>query len=293
MAARADPIPVLEVGGTHVSAALVDPDGWAVRSATRLHLDADAPADRVLTRFLQAAAQVAARPGAAWGVAMPDPFDYERGMALFEGVGKFASLRGVDVGTALLQGIRPRPGEVRFLNDADAFLLGEWVRGAAAGATRCAGLTLGTGIGSAWLIGGMITDPGYPPGGRIHRLHLSGRPLEDVVSRRAIRRAFADAGGDPVLDVRAIAALARAGDRTARRVLDTAFVTLGRVVGSCLSGFRADVLVIGGSMAASWDLFERAFRAGAEGSGLPAIRVATDSDRAPLVGAAVHALRAS
>lgn len=292
MTATAGSIPVLEIGGTHVSAALVDPLSWRVRSAMRRELDADASADALIARFLATASRVGAAPGATWGVAMPDPFDYQRGMALFEGVGKFAALRGVDVGTALLQRIVPRPAGVRFLNDADAFLLGEWVAGAAAGATRCAGLTLGTGVGSGWLVGGAVVDPGYPPGGRIHRIDLSGRPLEQAVSRRAIRRAFTAAGGAPEADVREIAVLARVGDRTARRVLDTAFVTLGRVVGSCLSGFRADVLVIGGSMAASWDVFERAFRAGAEGSGLPVIRVSTDFERAPLVGAALHAQRA-
>jgi hypothetical protein len=51
--------------------------------------------------------------------------------------------------------------------------------------------------------------------------------------------------------------------------------------------------VIGGSMSASWDLFEAPFRAGAIGSGLPRIRVVGDSDRAPLIGAALHAVRQS
>ena len=49
---------------------------------------------------------------------------------------------------------------------------------------------------------------------------------------------------------------------------------LGRVVGRCVSGFRADVLVVGGSMSASWDLLAPAFRAGAEGSGLPRVVLA-------------------
>jgi glucokinase len=212
-------------------------------------------------------------------------------MALFEGVGKFGALHGVDVGDALRRQISPRPASVRFLNDADAFVLGEWSHGAARGVARCAGLTLGTGIGSGWLVDGAVVDPGDPPGGRIHRLSVSGHPLEDTVSRRGIRRAYAAAGGSATADVREIADLARGGDGRARRVLDDAFVTLGRVVGSCLSGFRADVLVIGGSMAASWDLLAPAFRAGAEGTGLPEIRLAADSAHAPLVGAAVHALR--
>lgn len=287
------PVPVLEIGGTHVSAALVEPSNWSVPQRARLALEADADADAVIARFAEAAAQIDAPAGAVWGVAMPDPFDYQRGMGLFEGVGKFAALRGVDVGTALRRRLRPVPHALAFLNDADAFTLGEWVAGAARGARRCLGITLGTGIGSGWIVDGEIVDPGFPPGGRLHRLTISGKPLEDVVSRRAIRRAFAAAGGDARADVREIAAAARAGDALARRVLDTAFVELGRIVGSCQSGFRPAVLVVGGSMAASWDVIGPAFRAGAEGSALPEVRLAADSDRSPLVGAALHAVHST
>jgi glucokinase len=282
------PIPVLEVGGTHVSAALVDPSDWRVTRTTRYHLDADAAADALLDGFWRAGNALRAPDGATWGVAMPDPFDYQRGIGQFEGVGKFTGLRGVDVGDALGRRLR---GRLAFVNDADAFLLGEWAAGAAQGARRCAGITLGTGIGSAWLVDGAVVDPGMPPGGRIHRMTLGGQPLEDVVSRRAIRRAYVDAGGDPAADVRDIADAARDGSAVSRRVLDTAMTALGRVVGRCTAGFRAEVLVIGGSMSASWDLFEAAFRAGALGNGLPHVRLAADSDRAPLVGAALHALR--
>lgn len=282
------PVPVLEIGGTHVSAALVEPEGWQVATTTRMSLDADAAAGALLDRFQRAAGSLAAPGDAVWGVAMPDPFDYARGIGRFEGVGKFAALRDVDVGAALRSRLR---GEPAFVNDADAFLLGEWAAGAAAGMHRCAGITLGTGVGSGWLLDGHVVDPGVPPGGRIHQLSIDDLPLEDVVSRRAIRAAFAAAGGDREADVRDIAEAARAGSRPARRVLDRAMTALGRVVGPCTAGFRAEVLVIGGSMSASWDLFEPAFRAGARTSGLPEVRIASDSDRAPLIGAALHALR--
>jgi glucokinase len=281
-------VPVLDIGGTHVSAALVDPDGWEVKQTTRYSLDADASADALIDRFWRAGNALRAPARAVWGVAMPDPFDYERGIGQFEGVGKFTGLRGVDVGDALRSRLR---GSMAFLNDADAFLLGEWAAGAARGARRCAGITLGTGIGSAWLVDGAIVDPGTPPGGRIHRMTIGGQPLEDVVSRRAIRRAYAGAGGDPDADVREIAAAARSGSTAARRVLDQAMTSLGRVVGRCCAGFRAELLVIGGSMSASWDLFEPAFRTGALGNGLPRVVLAADSEQAPLIGAAVHAVR--
>src|SRR5581483_6889667 len=108
-------VPVLDVGGTHVSAALVDPDGWQVIAADRFALNADASSDAILGRFAQAAQSLDAPAGSTWGVAMPDPFDYERGIGRFEGVGKLAALRGVDVGAALRARLR---GTVVFLNDA-------------------------------------------------------------------------------------------------------------------------------------------------------------------------------
>ncbi len=283
-------VPVLEVGGTHVSAATVDPETWQVQQSTRFSLDADASADALLDRFGRAGNALRAAANVTWGVAMPDPFDYERGIGQFEGVGKFTALRGVDVRDGLRRRLH---GEFAFLNDADAFLLGEWVAGAARGTHRCAGITLGTGVGSSWLVDGKVVDPGSPPGGRIHRMTVGGVPLEDVVSRRAIRRAYSAAGGDAEADVREIADAARAGSQNARRVLDAAMTALGRVVGRCCAGFRAEVLVVGGSMAASWDLFAPAFRAGALGNALPRVVLAQDSENAPLVGAALHAVRAS
>jgi glucokinase len=281
-------VPVLEVGGTHVSAAAVDPSSWHVERTTRFGLDADADVDALFGRFSQAGNALRAPADARWGVAMPDPFDYERGIGQFEGVGKFTALRGVDV----REGLRRRlGGQFVFVNDADAFLLGEWVAGAARGARRCAGITLGTGVGSSWLVDGQIVDPGVPPGGRLHRMSVGGLPLEDVVSRRAIRRAYARAGGDAGADVREIAEAARAGSAVARRVLDDAMTALGRVVGRCCAGFRAELLVVGGSMSASWDLLERPFRVGALGNGLPRVVLAERADEAPLIGAALHAMR--
>ena len=284
-------VPVLEVGGTHVSAALVDVERWTVGETTRLDLDADADADDIVGRFVAAGTSLGAPAGVCWGIAMPDPFDYDTGVALFEGVGKFAALHGVDVGAELAARLRPEPAALAFLNDADAFVLGEWAAGVGRGVGRLAGVTLGTGIGSGWLVGGEIVDPGEPAGGRAHRLRVRSAPLEDVVSRRAIRRAYAAAGGNADADVREIAESARQGCVAAARVLDDAFTGLGEALAGPLARFGADVVVIGGSMAASWDLFAPSVRAGAGETGLPEFRLAADPEHAPLIGAAVHAAR--
>jgi glucokinase len=68
------------------------------------------------------------RCGAGSNRALPGPFDYRQGIGLYHGVGKFETLCGVNLrGRSRL----PRCKSVTFLNDANAFLLGEWWAGAA------------------------------------------------------------------------------------------------------------------------------------------------------------------
>ncbi|WP_406119777.1 ROK family protein [Streptomyces sp. NBC_00989] len=253
-------IPVLEIGGTHVTAALVDPRDGRVTSRTRRPLDADGDAEAILGRVRDCADGLPVPPGARWGVAVPGPFDYARGIALFNSVGKFDALYGMDVRAALLHGLRQRPGDIVFLNDAHAFLTGEWSAGAVRGHRRAVGITLGTGVGSAFLADGRICDtgPGIPPEGRMDLTEIDGRPLEDTVSRRAILARY----GDPAADVHDIAGRARAREERARRVLDDAFTGLGLALAPRLADFGATALVVGGSMAHSWDLVAPALSTG-------------------------------
>ncbi|MFD5121159.1 ROK family protein [Streptomyces sp. NPDC058385] len=261
-------IPVLEIGGTHVTAAVVDlPDGRVGRRSRR-PLDPHAGAEDILGAVRRCADHLDVPAGTRWGMAVPGPFDYAQGIALFAGVGKFEALYGVDVRTALLRDLRQRPGDVVFLNDAHAFMMGEWAAGAGRGHSRAVGITLGTGVGSAFLVDGGIVarGPGVPPEGRMDLTEAGGAPLEESVSRRAILARF----GDPSADVRDIADLARAGQRRARRVLDDAFTTLGSVLAPRLTAFGATTLIVGGSMAGSWDLVAPALHAGlAEGGWAP------------------------
>jgi glucokinase len=274
--------PALEVGGSHVSAALLD-GSLRVVSAAREPLRADGSAAEIVDTVLRTAAALSVGPS-PWGVAVPGPFDYARGIALFEGVGKFDALRGTNLGAALRAGLPGPPMSVTFLNDADAFMLGEWTTGAAVGHRRAAGITLGTGIGSAFLADGrLVADgPDVPPEGRADLLTWCGRPLEDIVSSRAIRARYPD----PAADVAEIAVRARTGEEVARALLTETFTVLGRALAPWLRRFGATVLVVGGSIAASWDLVGPPLLAGLDGA-VPARRAANPRDAA-LIGATVY-----
>ena len=296
-----------------MTAALVDVRSLHVLpgSTQRYEVDSGASADAILDVWALAASGAAEWVAAhaeraeqagdtelltldACGFAMPDPFDYANGVALFTGVGKFESLYGVDVRAALLD--RTGFARVDFLNDADAFALGEWVSGAAVGTSRCAAITLGTGIGSGWIADGHPVSSGdaVPDGGRAHRLRVDGVPLEELVSRRAIRRDYAAATGGPTgdiaVDVREICDWARGGQDAARNILHSAFHTLGAALGPSFARFEPEVVVVGGSMAASWDLFEPSVVEGMAPAVAPRFVVTASAEAAALVGAARHAL---
>ncbi len=219
---------------------------------------------------------------------MPGPFDYRSGVGRFVGVGKFEALNGFDVGTAFTERAPARPGRVVFLNDADSFGLGEYTVGAAKGFRRAICLTLGTGVGSAFVADGvpLSSGPGVPPEGEAHFIVWGGQELEETVSRRAIRRAYREQTGAD-LDVHEIAELARSGSEVAGAVLEHAFQALGEAMSGYVRDFGAEVLVLGGSIAGSFDLIEPPLRKGLARDVV--IRVAGDPENAPLIGAAVHA----
>jgi glucokinase len=232
------------------------------------------------------------------------------------------------VGAGLAARLGTAPTAITFLNDADAFGIGEVALGAAGRSRRAVCITLGTGVGSSFLADGIPVKSGadVPPDGSCYLLEYRGRPLEDTVSRRAIRRAYlaaakprssASAGSTAVVitavvepsvggpgvatedpdagipDVRDIAEACRAGDAAAAAVLEHAFAAVGEAAGPYLERFGAEILVVGGSMAGSWDIVEPAIRKGLAAAAptlkMLALRKAERSEEAGLVGAACWA----
>ena len=297
--------PVIDVGGTHVTAALVDTPRWRTADGTRHRtpLRGDGSAAEIV-RSLATAIQSSGDIGASiLGVSMPGPFDYDAGIGRFHGVGKFDALNGVDVGAALRSALPVPPARIVFVNDASAFATGEWVAGAARGAGRVVGITLGTGVGSAFLDDGRTVSagPSVPPSGHAYLLRIDGRPLEDIVSRRAIVAAYQpEMARRAGADVDMIARYATDGDVVAQRVLEHAMGALGEALRPWLVRFNADILVVGGGMTASWELIEPALRAGLFHASSPAVPAWTggtlvrsaDPEESTLVGAAWQAASA-
>lgn len=285
---RVDPcVLVYDVGGSHISAAVCWKEGYRLGTVVR----ANQPTEESSAAFLdvlyslgvKASEGVAGVQGAE--LAMPGPFDYEKGISWIKH--KMAYLYGVNVSEALAARFGWKGSQVRFLNDAAAYLLGEVGAGAARGVKRVVCLTLGTGVGSGFAVDGrvMTEGKGVPPGGEIWNVHYQGGIVEDKISTRAIKGAYQESKGQD-REVASIAHYATGGEQAALAVFAKFGHDLGVAIKDLLTDFGPDVVVLGGGIARAAHLFFATTQAELEGTGIE-LRLAELADNAPLAGAGV------
>lgn len=275
----------LELGGNHASAGLV---GLA-RAVPALHdqhhrrLDARAPLPDLLAELDAACASLIA-PGRPWAIAIPGPFDYATGRGGRHTAGKFNAFAGVDVGALLTR--RWQAASVRFCNDAHAFGVG--AARAYGHPGRVFAMTLGSGIGTAFIEAGHpCGDPRLP--GELYREPLpDGRSLEDAYGPQAAVDRHNLTHPRSVGSFRELAALARE-DAGARALVADHMTALVDAVARWWTHFRPEMVVLGGSVCHAWDVFGEAIVARVGGHLGPGVRVraVTDTPSVALVGAAV------
>jgi glucokinase len=276
----------LDIGGTHVSAGCVELSAGAVDPESRIRVPLPAGATRTVLLGAVARAASSLTGIRGLGVAVPGPFDYAGGVSRI--AHKLEGLYGVDLRSELASATGLRDSDVGFLNDAEAFLIGEWWAGAARGNVRAIGITLGTGLGSAFIEGGRIVRSGerVPPGGALYRLAFRGAPVEDTISSRALLARFGAAAVEPA-HVEEVAARAMGGDAGAADAFHDLGDALGVFLAPWVRAFEPGCIVVGGSIARSWALLEASLRAELEPiDSLVAVTVAEQLDDAPLLGAA-------
>lgn len=276
-----------DVGGSHVAAALRTFDTLSSGSVVSGPLSAAVTLGRFLDLLYHLGLQTCGRLDDLDGavLAMPGPFDYAAGISRMRH--KLEFLCGIDLRQSLAERFGWTPAQIRFVNDAEAFLLGEPGSGAAEGAQRAVGITLGTGIGSAFACKSRLVTGGQgaPPWGEIWNLPFAGGTVEGSISTNALQRDYEVRTGR-WKEVKAIA-LAAKSEAEARTAFEAFGRNLGNVARDILGQFSPEIVVLGGGISRSAHLFLPAAEKALKGAGF---RLATSHlwDRAALVGGAVH-----
>lgn len=246
------PIIGVDIGGTHITAAYIDPNSYEVISGSlrRQKVQSDAAADLILNSWIETLSSLTekiATEKIRIGIAMPGPFNYENGVALFKGVKKYDSLYGVDVKTVLMDRLNLPEASIIFMNDAVAFLRGELSAGAAVGAQKAIGITLGTGLGSSSNCTGKVVDVNRAA------LPFKDQHAEEYLSSRWFLGRYKELTGKEVTNVEELLKVAEPGIKV--KIFDEFTVNLARFINDFIADERPETLVIGGNLARTWDHF--------------------------------------
>jgi glucokinase len=254
----------IDIGGSHISCVAVDLPRRSIIEESRASqsVDNQAPAGEILNRWAAALGESIAKIDrtrlAGLGFAMPGPFDYANGIARFtKDVVKYQDLDGIDVTKRLRELLALPAGlDLRYINDATAFGVGEaWV-GEASGVDRSISITLGTGLGSVFIAKGLPVVEGdlVPRTGALWHLPFHDEMADASFSTRWFIKRYAEISGTELAGVRQLAEMA-VTDSQARDV----FVEFGRnladFLGPWIKKFAADRLVIGGNVSGAYNLF--------------------------------------
>ena len=256
-----------DIGGSHITCAVVDlVSGNILRDTiSERKVDNQAPAVEIIRVWAEALSASLGRtdPGKVKGIgfAMPGPFDYVKGICYIKGVAKYEKLYGTDVGRAVAEVLNVK-GDflIRFMNDASSFAVGEAWAGSAVSFRKSLSITLGTGFGSAFIADRIpiVDGPLVPRIGCVYHLPYRDGIADDYFSTRGLLGRYKAATGRDLPGVKELAALAST-DNIVRDLFNDFGDNLAMFLAPWLTGFGAEILVIGGNISHAWDLFGDVF----------------------------------
>lgn len=258
----------LDVGGTEIKGAVVQDDGVVPYGIKHFPSNSDFNKEDILSHFTDIVAAL------AWQVpnckitglrlAFPGPFDYLNGVCYIKGLLKYDALYGVNLREAFFESLNSQYSailrhnfDIRFINDASAFALGEANFGFARHTDRSLCICIGTGCGSAFTTGKTLADSSVsnvPPNGYIYNQPFESGCVDDYISKRGLYRLSSDFLAQP-LEGYELAQLAYKGNENAKKCWEAFGVLLQNALAPSLLKFCPNCLVLGGQIAKSADLF--------------------------------------
>jgi glucokinase len=285
----------IDVGGSHISGGIINQQTGELvtESYEEQPIDPLGPKEEILdiwTHFITMLLDKYQSLGIAQvGFAMPGPFDYDNGIASFEGVPKYNSLKDVNIRQYLKENL---PGgkalSIVFKNDAAAFACGEFQSGAARSIERVWVLTLGTGFGSTFLIDGKPTleGKGMPEGGYFWNQPFLEGIADQYFSTRWFENTWEARTGKKIKGVKPLVNLFNNGNQEAVQIFRDFAQNLSDFLAPWLKSTDAKGVVIGGGIARAWDYFAPVLENNLKMAGLGIIlRAGTLGKYAPVIGA--------
>lgn len=243
-----------DIGGSHITAAIVDFDTEKIieKSYTRLDVNSQADAESIVSQWadcIKEAAKGCSREELLIAIAVPGPFDYDNGISYIKGQSKYDALYKINVKSELSRHLAIPHESIRFVNDAASFLHGEVSFGVGKGYKKAIGLTLGTGLGSAVYAEGKSMDAD------LWQTPFKDSIAEHYLSARWLTNTYSQKGSGIVKNVREMAELTEKNGEVAKTIFEQFGVHLREFIDSELLKYDPEVIILGGNISKAIKLF--------------------------------------
>jgi len=243
----------VDIGGSHITAALVDGDKKALitKSIRRKMIDSQGDAATILDSWCEVIVdsyQGYEKMAKQIGIAMPGPFDYENGVCLIKEQDKFKSLYQLNLKQELANRLAVSPSTIHFINDAASFLQGEAFAGSASSNKTVLGFTLGTGLGSSICKAGIAIDAA------LWNTPFLESIAEDYLSTKWFVKRYFQLTGKKLDGVKDLAASVPA-DAHAQQVFNEFGSNLAQFLMPLIEEHKVDEVILGGNIAQTFTIF--------------------------------------
>lgn len=256
----------VDIGGSHISSAAINGNNFKIVPGTYFSGAVDSKASKeiiikkwaeIINQTIQVTEQTQELNGTI-GIAfsMPGPFQYQTGIAMFEGNDKYEALYKVSVSDELSQYLIKKDISFRFLNDASCFAVGGALKqGEKTGVNKVIAITLGTGFGAAFLDNKLPVTQGsnVPHNGCLWDKTFKDNIADNYFSTRWFLNQYEKSTGEKLTD--GVKEIASIENDTTAKIFDDFANNLSEFLTPYIVGFDADLLVIGGNIAKSNRLF--------------------------------------
>jgi glucokinase len=261
-----------DVGGTSIKAGLLTEQGNLFKDQiSSFDSKAKGSKSEILHNFVHIANELLLQTESCSpkilgvGMAFPGPFDYERGISYMTGIDKYDAIYGCQIREELTSLLRQSsighvfqtPLPFVFLNDIEAFAIGECNYGKASMYQRVMYLCIGTGAGSAFTIGKQIAkkeSEQVPENGWIYNYPFKESILDDYVSVRGLRKITEEYFTSPP-DGLALSQMAHGAHPLALAVFQSFGETVCLGMKPFLEHFQPNAFVLGGQISKSFSFF--------------------------------------
>jgi len=246
----------VDLGGSKYRIGLVNSDAEIVGESIRVSIDDITEAEVLVKSISDSAAKlinennIPQKDVKVMGIGSPGPLNIYTGIILQ--TLNLTYLIGYPLADKLSELLSI---EVIIGNDANCFVLGQQIAGAAKGFQNVFGITLGTGYGCGIIVDGKLYEGSTGTAGEYATSPYLEGVFEDYISGRGLKSRFKKLSGEesrPFL----IEDAAREGDRNAIQTFEEFGNHIGNSLSYIVNLLDPSIIVIGGSIANAYDLFK-------------------------------------